>query len=143
MQDTPGYDPAQAHDGEFLRSLTQAIDLIRTLPAPKLAVVAGQGHVLGTFVLGGRQLGIDFVAALAFSAVAAVDIPSYFPGALPDGLVDGPWLAAGLGHVDEVLTPGELHDRLAVMLTLFAHGAGLPTPEADRPGRYVDDISKV
>jgi hypothetical protein len=54
-----------------------------------------------------------------------------------------PWLAAGLGHIDEVLAPSELRGYLGVMLSLFGHGRELPPPEVQRAGRYIDDISKV
>ena len=142
VQDTDGYDPAEAATARFLRELGGALDAVRSTPAPKLCLVVGHGHVQGTFALGGRQLGMDLVAALPFARVVPLNVPTYAPGAVPEG-DDGPWLAAGLGHVDEVVAPGEARGYLGTALAVLAGGRALPTPDAQRAGRYVDDIPKV
>ena len=77
VQDTGGYDQAVADTPQFLHLLDALIDEIRSTWAAKLVVVTGSGHVLGTFAIGGRQLGIDYIAALPFARVAATDVASF------------------------------------------------------------------
>lgn len=137
VQDTAGYERGE----HVMPALAEALREVQAVHTPKLTLVTGRGHVLGTFVLGGRQLGIDLAVALPTAQVAALDVPSYVPGSVPD--VDGPWLAAGLGHVDEVVAPSEARRYLGAALALLDHGRVFPTPEADRAGRYIDDIPKV
>ncbi len=147
VQDTGGYDQAVADTPQFLHLLDALIDEIRSTWAAKLVVVTGSGHVLGTFALGGRQLGIDYIAALPFARVAVTDVASFDHSTIvqvtDDAGPQSPWLAAGLGHVDDVLAPSEVRAQLAVVLDLLAHGAAYPPPELDRRGRAVDDIPKV
>jgi acetyl-CoA carboxylase carboxyltransferase component len=143
VQDTDGYDPVAARSPEFLRQLAVALDEVRKTWAPKLVLVTGHGHVLGSFVMGGRQLGMDYVMALPFAQVAPRDIVTFHPGAIPDDLVDGPWVAAGFGLLDEVVAPSEARQQLATFLKILSHGLGVPPPEIEQRGRYVADIPKV
>lgn len=141
VQDCDGYDPA-ADESDLLRALRGTLDELRFTFTPKLGLVLGHGHVLGTWVMGGRRLGMDFIAALPSSQVSSLDVPSYRPGAVAqEG--SGPWLAAGLGHIDEVVTPEEARQLLSSMLSLTARARTVPAPEEERAGRYVDDIAKV
>src|SRR5205823_12653302 len=80
FQDTDGYDPVESADPVFLRAMADAMEHVRHAAGPKIAVILGHGHVLGTFVLGGRQLGVDFVAALPWADVSVLDVPVYEPG---------------------------------------------------------------
>ena len=143
MQNTDGYDPAAHSDQAFLTEMGRALEELRTTWAPKLCLVAGHGHVLGTFVMGGRQLGMDYIVALPSAQVAPLDVPVYCPGAPGTPVVEGPWVAAGLGHVDEVVAPSEARQQLSTFIEILHEGRSLPPPEVDRRGRYVDEIPKV
>ena len=143
VQDADGYDPAAARSPEFLRRLAVALDEVRKTWAPKLVLVTGHGHVLGSFVMGGRQLGMDYVMALPFAQIAPRDVVAFHPGAIPGDLVDGPWVAAGFGHLDEVVAPSEARQQMATFLQILSLGLDVPPPEVDRRGRYVADIPKV
>lgn len=143
IQDTDGYDPHAASTPQFLQALARTTDEIRTTFAPKLVLVTGHGHVLGSFVMGGRQLVMDYVMALPFAKVAPRDVVAYHPGAIPDDLTDGPWIAAGFGHVDEVVAPSEARQQIVTFLKILSHGLDVTPLEVERHGRYVADIPKV
>jgi acetyl-CoA carboxylase carboxyltransferase component len=110
------------------------VDEFRRSTVPKICLITGTGNVLGSFALGGRQLGLDYTVAWPWARVGV--------HAGDDG-EDGPWLAAGMGLIDDVLNPEETRERLMTMFDILAPALALPTLEHDRAGRLVDDISKV
>ena len=102
---------------------------------PKLCLVSARGHVLGDFVLGGRELGTHYIAAWPQSRVGVDDVPSFTIEAAATDAIDGPWQAAGLGLLDDVILPSETASRLAAMLRLLAPSRALPPAHLDSDRR--------
>jgi propionyl-CoA carboxylase beta chain len=117
---------------ETARGIERLAELIRVLhdaDVPKLCVVTERGHVLGDFVLGGRELGTHYVAAWPQAAVGIEDLPAFTQDrAAASDAAEGPWRAAALGLVDDVILPGETASRLAAMLDLLAPSRAIPPP---------------
>jgi len=141
MQDCAGYEQQALSGADFLRELSALMGALRSSPAPKLSLVTGRGHVLGNFVLGSRRLGFDYIAAWPFADIDTSDIPGeQLNGAAS---ADGPWLAAGIGIIDDVFAPSETRDRLRRMIEILSLSRSLPSLEASRKNRYVDDVPSV
>lgn len=143
VQDIPGYDPVEREQARFVEVLGEIEEDLRLTWAPKLSLIAGQGQALGTFVLGGRQLGFDYLAAWPWAEVAVGPEDGDAGSSGTDPISPGPWLAAGMGIVDDVLAPEETRERVATLLRILARSRDVPPPEVDRRGRLVADISKV
>lgn len=138
IQDSPGYAAGLLTGSAEAASLIRDIgEGLRRNRAAKLALITGRGQALGTFVLGGRRLGYDYIAAWPWAELPVT----------PDGTIApehaGPWLAAGMGIVDDVVTPEETRPRLATYLDILAAARALPTVEEQRGRRLVADIAKV
>ncbi|HUC06027.1 MAG TPA: carboxyl transferase domain-containing protein [Acidimicrobiales bacterium] len=134
VQDIPGYDRGARTTRAFGEELSGIVSTMRRVRAPKLVLVAGRGHVIGTFALGGRGLGVDYIVTWPWAGVALQE------GVAPR---EGPYEAAGMGLVDDVITPAETPERIATILEMMAPVHVLTTPEEDRKGRVVAEISKV
>jgi len=141
LQDCATYDPSDAATATFVLQQREIIDELRSSTAPKIAVITGRGRAIGTFVLGGRQLGTDYIVALPWASVSVVDPGHFGPDSAPED--QGPWLAAGLAVIDEVVAPSELREHLGRVLEILMLSRDLPPPEAERGHRIVDDLAKV
>ncbi len=134
LQDTPGYAASSPGDQrDLLTATSELVQTITELSAPKLVVVLRRGHVLGDFVLGGRRLGIDYVAAWPFAEIPTTE-PAGFAAtpAPPRGTRGGPWPAADLGIIEEVLEPSETRARLSHFLEIALLHRSLPDLSPDR-----------
>ncbi|MCH2172534.1 hypothetical protein MK489_17290 [Myxococcota bacterium] len=116
LQDCPGYAPSAANNLEALARLTASF---RRWSNPRVAVVCGAGHVLGSFALGARPLGLDFAIAWPWARLALNDPPTYDVASLERERQPDPWVAAGLGLVEDVLTPQETADTLKRLVAMF------------------------
>jgi acetyl-CoA carboxylase carboxyltransferase component len=121
VQDCDGYSPQIMGDPRTASSLADLVAGIRSLSQPVVSLVTGAGHVLGTYCLGGRQLGPSCVLAWPWARIGVVDTPGYDAGTLAPYRQDGPWLAAGMGLVDDVLTPEETAPWLRWFAKLSFH----------------------
>jgi acetyl-CoA carboxylase carboxyltransferase component len=63
--------------------------------------------------------------------------------AAADGVGEGPWLAAGMGIIDDVIAPAETRERLVHMLEILAPCRSVAPLRETRDGRLVDDIPKL
>jgi acetyl-CoA carboxylase carboxyltransferase component len=109
-----------------LACLSELIALLHGADVPKLCLVSGRGHVLGDFVLGGRELGTHYIAAWPQSRVGVDEVPAFTTDLSAIEAAEGPWQAAGLGLLDDVILPSETPARLAAMLRLLAPSRALP-----------------
>jgi acetyl-CoA carboxylase carboxyltransferase component len=107
VQDCDGYSPEIMEDPRTAESLVDLIARMRALSVPVVCLVAGAGHVLGTFCLGGRQVGPWCTLAWPWARIGVVDTQDYDAVTLAPHRQPGPWLAAGMGLVDDVVTPEE------------------------------------
>jgi acetyl-CoA carboxylase carboxyltransferase component len=136
IQDCAGYSPTMLEDGEAAAHLADVVSGLRSASTPLVVLVVGDGHVLGTFCLGGRQLGPAFVLAWPWARVGVSDSRSYEADVLDRTRPDDPWLAAGLGLIDEVITPEESRPMLRWVARLLRQGRHLPP--ADESLRWYD-----
>ena len=109
-----------------IERLSELVTLLHSAAVPKLCLVSGRGHVLGDFALGGRELGTHYIAAWAQSRIGVDDLAAFTTEAATSDIPDGPWQAAGLGLLDDVILPSETSSRLAAMLRLLAPSRALP-----------------
>jgi acetyl-CoA carboxylase carboxyltransferase component len=107
VQDCDGYAPEIMLERSSAVALADLIAALRELPAPFVSLVSGAGHVLGTFCLGGRQVDPSYTLAWPWARIGVTDTPAYDAESLAPYRQSGPWLAAGLGLVDDVITPEE------------------------------------
>jgi acetyl-CoA carboxylase carboxyltransferase component len=133
VQDCAGFAPNAATDLAGRAALTAAI---RACDAPVLSIVSGAGHTLGTFPLGTKQLGAAFIIAWPWARLATTDAHDYTPEALDAIRHDDPWLAAGRGLVDDVLTPAESVHTVRQLVALFGERWQPRTPAA-RPNAVI------
>jgi acetyl-CoA carboxylase carboxyltransferase component len=129
VQDCAGYDPSLLEDPRASRELAELVSELRASPVPIIVLVTGDGHVLGTYCLGGRQLDPALVLAWPWARVGVHDTTSYDAGLLEGRRRPDPWLAAGLGFIDEVLTPEETPAVLRWFAAMLDNGRRLPPPE--------------
>jgi len=86
----------------------------------KVNVITGAGHALGMFPLGSRQLGIDYFVAWPWADLSIIDPPTdYSPESLDAVRNVGPWLAAGRGLVDDILTPSQSIEAVRWIVHLY------------------------
>ncbi|MBI3954045.1 MAG: hypothetical protein HY330_05985, partial [Chloroflexi bacterium] len=134
IQDTPGYAEGSAADQRDLLAATgELVRTIKELPAPKLVLVLRRGHVLGDFVLGGRKLGIDYIAAWPLAELATTEPVSFGAAAVPPPAQRrGPWTAAGLAMIEDVLEPPETRRRLVQVLEIALLAREVPAVPPER-----------
>ena len=134
VQDCTGFAPDAAADLAERAALTNAI---RACDAPVISIVTGAGHTLGTFPLGTKQLGAAFIIAWPWSRLATTDARDYTPEVLDVIRRPDPWLAAGRGLVDDVLTPAETVHTVRQLVALFGERWQATTPAAGRPNAVI------
>lgn len=107
IQDSPGYlAETEQERRDILSHVTRTVSLIKNAHVPKLGVILRQGFALGEFVLGGRKLGMDYLAAWPLAEVPTKEpvIYAQLPAkAAASG--GGPWYAAGLAFLDDIIDP--------------------------------------
>lgn len=130
VQDCVGFAPDAALDLGGRAALTNAI---RACDSPVISIVSGAGHTLGTFPLGTKQLGTSFIIAWPWSRLATTEARDYTPEHLDAIRRPDPWLAAGRGLVDDVLTPEETVHTVRQLVALFGERWRTTTPAAPRP----------
>jgi acetyl-CoA carboxylase carboxyltransferase component len=93
---------------------------LRDSDALKVCLITGKGHVLGTFPLGSRQLGTDYFIAWPWASLSIVD-PStdYSEESLEAVREPDPWLAAGRGLIDDVLSPEESIESIRWLIDVY------------------------
>jgi propionyl-CoA carboxylase beta chain len=131
VQDCDGYSPEIMGDPRSASSLADLVARLRSLTVPLLCLVAGAGHVLGTFCLGARQLGPWCVLAWPWAGIGVVDTPGYETATIAPHRQPGPWLAAGMGLVDDVLTPEETGPWLRWFVALWNDRRHVAPPQLD------------
>ena len=134
VQDCAGFAPDAAVDLAARAALTNAI---RACDAPVISIVTGAGHTLGTFPLGTKQLGAAFIIAWPWARLATTDARDYTPSALDAIRRPDPWLAAGRGLVDDVLTPAETVHTVRQLVALFGERWKATAPTPGRPNAVI------
>ena len=134
VQDCAGFAPDAAVDLAGRAALTNAI---RACDAPVISIVTGAGHTLGTFPLGTKQLGAAFIIAWPWARLATSDARDYTPAVLDAVRRPDPWLAAGRGLVDDVLTPEETVHTVRQLVALFGERWQPATAHATRPNAVI------
>jgi acetyl-CoA carboxylase carboxyltransferase component len=132
VQDCDGYAPELMDDRSSAAALADLIAGLRALTVPIVSLVTGAGHVLGTFCLGGRQVDPSYILAWPWADIGVTDTPAYDAEALGAYRQRGPWLAAGLGLVDDVITPEETGPWLRWFVRLHAERRHLAPIAPDR-----------
>jgi acetyl-CoA carboxylase carboxyltransferase component len=128
VQDCEGYSERIMSDPGTAGSLVELIGALRSLPSPILCLVCGDGHVLGTYCLGGRQVGPAAILAWPWARIGVVDTPGYEASRISPHRQAGPWLAAGMGLVDDVVTPEETGPWLRWFVRLCHDRRHIPPP---------------
>jgi acetyl-CoA carboxylase carboxyltransferase component len=121
VQDCAGYGD------DVCRAPREVVDLIATyrqFANPKVCIVTGAGHVLGNYVLGGHELGIDITLAWPWARLPVSDTVSYDGRTLEAARDQGPWMAAGFGLLDDVVTPSETAPMLRRLLAMLPPSQG-------------------
>jgi methylmalonyl-CoA decarboxylase subunit alpha len=122
LQDSPGFLVGQKPEHARLLYkailLLQAVSLART---PKLSVVLRKGFGLAYFALGGNDMGTDMLWCWPSAEISLMD-PDV-GASVVNGSADadvaamladvGPWGAAGIMKVDEIIDPEETRSALA------------------------------
>ncbi|MCC7366555.1 MAG: hypothetical protein IT303_19510 [Dehalococcoidia bacterium] len=135
VQHGAAYDDAAAGRGAFVRSLAETIATLHDGDAILLSLVTRRGHALGDFVLGGRELGTACVLAWPAADIGIDDIPAFTSAEAARVAGRGPWDAAGLAVVDDIIEPGETRDRIAALLALLVRSRDYPKAHTERSGR--------
>ena len=93
---------------------------LRDSDALKVCLITGKGHVLGTFPLGSRQLGTDYFIAWPWASLSIVE-PStdYSEESLEAVREPDPWLAAGRGLIDDVLSPEDSIESIRWLIDVY------------------------
>ena len=131
VQDCLGYGPDLINNSSEVAALIAAY---KRNCCPRICLVVGAGHVLGTFALGSHEVGIDTAFAWPWARISPRDASSYATAVLERLREDGPWDAAGFGLIDDVLTPSETKPVLGHLLEVFAK----PPREPDVSFRLTD-----
>lgn len=139
-QDTLGYDPADAATPEFMHAAARAVEALRATHAAKITVITGWGHALGDFALGGLGTGFDFMWSWPSARLGLTDSPGYLARDPESPPSDGPWEAADLGLVSEMITPADMRPWLTRALRLLGPGRALPAAHYDR-GQQIHDMT--
>ena len=139
-QGTLGYDAADATTAEFMVAAARAVESLRASHAAKITIITGWGYALGDFALGGLGTGFDFMWCWPSARLALTDSPGYLARdpQLPPS--DGPWEAAELGLVSEMITPADTRSWVARALRLLGPGRALPAAHYDR-GQQIHDMT--
>jgi acetyl-CoA carboxylase carboxyltransferase component len=135
IQNGAAYDEARAASRSFVRALADTVQELHDGESLLLALVTRRGHVMGDFVLGGRELGTYYTLAWPAADLGVSDIPAFTKSEAKRIQGRGPWDAAGLAIVDDVVEPAETRERLAAILTLLARARAYPSAHTDRDGR--------
>lgn len=130
-QDCAGYGPSVGP-----RDVRALVGELHASDAVKISIVTGRGHVLGDFVLGGRGCGYDVIWAWPTAQISTGDARVYEPGTAD--AADGPWAAADLGIVDDVILPSETRAWLVRALRTLALSRAVPPARYDRGTRLLD-----
>ncbi len=143
LQDCPGFLVGQKPEHARLLYkailLLQAVSLART---PKLSVVLRKGFGLAYFALGGNDMGTDMLWCWPSAEISLMD-PDV-GASVVNGSADadvaamladvGPWGAAGIMKVDEIIDPEETRSALARSLArLQSRDRGGERPLASWP----------
>ena len=139
-QDTLGYDPSDAVTGEFMFAAARAVESLRASHAAKITIITGWGHALGDFALGGLGTGFDLMWCWPSARLAMTDSPGYLARDPDSPPSDGPWEAADLGLVSEMITPADTREWLIRALRLLGPGRALPAAHYDR-GQQIHDLT--
>lgn len=139
-QDTLGYHTADASTAEFMFAAARAVESLRASHAAKITIITGWGYALGDFALGGMGTGFDFMWCWPSARLAVTDSPGYLARDVESPPSDGPWDAADLGLVSEMITPGDTRSWLARALRLLGPGRALPAAHYDR-GQQIHDMT--
>ncbi len=128
VQDTPGYAASSpADERDLLTATRELVQTIIEVQAPKLVLVLRRGHVLGEFALGGRQLGVDYIAAWPLAEIPTVEPLGFAATPTPPANERlGPWPAADAALIEDVLEPAETRRRLSQFLELAIVKRDLP-----------------
>jgi acetyl-CoA carboxylase carboxyltransferase component len=135
VQDCAGYGPDP--DAMSVQLARHVLEDLRASAAIKLSIVAGQGFVLGDFVLGGRGAGYDLIWAWPSASIPVADVRAYDAGAAAPA-PDGPWAAADIRIVDDVILPSETRRWLSRALTVLAGSRAVPPTAYGRGAKLVD-----
>ena len=139
LQDCPGFLVGQTV--EHSRLLYKAILLLEAVSlarAPKLTVVLRKGYGLAYFTLGGNDMGTDLLCCWPSAEISLMD--PHVGANVVDNTQDdatnasmeadvGPWGAAGIMKVDEIIDPAETRPVLARALDRLSNRERCP----DRP----------
>jgi len=139
-QDTLGYDQSDTATGEFMFAAARAVESLRATHAAKITIITGWGYALGDFALGGLGTGFDFMWCWPSARLAMTDSPGYLAREPESPPSDGPWEAADLGLVSEMITPADTRPWLARALRLLGPGRALPAAHYDR-GQQIHDMT--
>ena len=139
-QDTLGYNVSDAATGEFMFAAARAVESLRASHAAKITIITGWGHALGDFALGGLGAGFDFIWCWPSARLGITDSPGYLARDPQSPPSDGPWEAADLGLVSEMITPADTRPWLARALRLLGPGRALPAAHYDR-GQQIHDMT--
>jgi acetyl-CoA carboxylase carboxyltransferase component len=132
LQDCPGFLVGTAV--EHSRMLYKAVLLLQAMSlacTPRLTVVIRKGYGLAYFTLGGNDMGCDLVCGWPSAEISLMDPEvgaSVVSGnvAAPDV---GPFGAAGIMKIDEVIHPGETRPVLARALDRLSGRSSIPASE--------------
>ena len=139
-QDTLGYDQADAATPEFMHAAARAVESLRASHAAKITIITGWGHALGDFALGGLGTGFDFMWCWPSARLSMTDSPGYLARDPDSPPSDGPWEAADLGLVSEMITPADTRAWVARALRLLGPGRAIPAAHYDR-GQQIHDMT--
>ncbi len=139
-QNTLGYDPADASTGAFIQAAAHTVESLRASQAAKITIITGWGYALGDFALGGLGTGFDFVWCWPSARIGVSDDVGYVARVAERPLSEGPWEAAELGLVSEMITPADSRDWLIRALRLIGPGRALPAAHYDR-GQQIHDMT--
>ncbi len=116
VEDCAGLSREAVDDLAALNSVTSAL---RDLDKALICVVAGDGHTLGTFPLGSKQLRSAYIIAWPWARLAVSEPVDYRTETLSKVREPDPWLAAARGLVDDVRPPHECASLVAQLVALF------------------------
>ena len=139
-QDTLGYEPADAATPEFMFAAARTVESLRASHAAKITIITGWGHALGDFALGGLGTGFDFMWCWPSARLGVTDSTGYLARDPESPPSDGPWEAADLGLVSEMITPADTRSWVVRALRLLGPGRALPAAHYDR-GQQIHDMT--
>ena len=125
------------HEPGYARAVAETVNLIRDSAAPQLCLITVAGHPLGDFVLGGREIGSDYVVAWPQADVATEEMEWFTDTAAASRRGLGPWDAAGMGIIDDIITPSETWSRLGRILRIMGPARAFPSVHDDYAGRIL------